>query len=553
MFSSSKLKAIDFYRKIPRDLTEASLSGAGLSIIAAFAMVFLFGMVGFPNLSCEFLSVDVHDVLGTVRQNLTRTVRKYPIDSNMNRVGQDVHVGHLPTIRNHGDHHGDEELAEGVGEGAVELGVDNFDTYAHEFPILLVNFYAGWCSWSQRLKPSWEKAAQIIHESAAALRSESRLRDSVNTLDSNSRAEVRRQYRSHAIHPAAFGQIWNKNIFFLVALGASCGIVPHVAYLVVERMTAIRNFNLRRVSKQGTPLTLVLEDDGYHPDDDGRIMLGKVDCAEARNQLLCRSHHIQGYPSIRVFRKGQDVRDAQGRHDHDSYYGERDTDSLVAFAETLVPVPTGAGTLALEDKSENNSTVKRSAPKSGGCRVEGFAMVKKVPGSIIIAARSTSHSFDAAKTNMSHYVQSFFFGRKLSYTLAKEVYRVYPLLDGVEETLTGHMYTSPHENITFDHYLQAVKTEVISLKSSKDFKLLEEYNFVAHSAELQTADVPVAKFQYELSPMQVLVSETPKSFSHFITNVCAIIGGVFTVAGIIDSMLHSAIRMVKKVELGKQY
>jgi hypothetical protein len=45
MFSSSKIKSIDFYRKIPRDLTEASLSGAGISIIAALWMVFLFGMV----------------------------------------------------------------------------------------------------------------------------------------------------------------------------------------------------------------------------------------------------------------------------------------------------------------------------------------------------------------------------------------------------------------------------------------------------------------------------------------------------------------------------
>jgi hypothetical protein len=35
-----------FFRKIPRDLTEASLSGAGLSIVAALAMMFLFGMVG---------------------------------------------------------------------------------------------------------------------------------------------------------------------------------------------------------------------------------------------------------------------------------------------------------------------------------------------------------------------------------------------------------------------------------------------------------------------------------------------------------------------------
>ncbi|ESR54969.1 hypothetical protein CICLE_v10023294mg, partial [Citrus x clementina] len=35
---------IRFSMKIPRDLTEASLSGAGLSIIAALSMLFLFGM-----------------------------------------------------------------------------------------------------------------------------------------------------------------------------------------------------------------------------------------------------------------------------------------------------------------------------------------------------------------------------------------------------------------------------------------------------------------------------------------------------------------------------
>lgn len=38
-------KCFPMSRKIPRDLTEASLSGAGLSIIAALAMMFLFGMV----------------------------------------------------------------------------------------------------------------------------------------------------------------------------------------------------------------------------------------------------------------------------------------------------------------------------------------------------------------------------------------------------------------------------------------------------------------------------------------------------------------------------
>lgn len=42
-------------RKIPRDLTEASLSGAGLSIIAALSMIFLFGMVSLDLLVLTIL------------------------------------------------------------------------------------------------------------------------------------------------------------------------------------------------------------------------------------------------------------------------------------------------------------------------------------------------------------------------------------------------------------------------------------------------------------------------------------------------------------------
>jgi hypothetical protein len=33
--------------------------------------------------------------------------------------------------------------------------------------------------------------------------------------------------------------------------------------------------------------------------------------------------------------------------------------------------------------------------------------------------------------------------------------------------------------------------------------------------------------------------------------VCAIVGGTFTVAGIVDSMIFSATELIKKAELGK--
>jgi len=47
--------------------------------------------------------------------------------------------------------------------------------------------------------------------------------------------------------------------------------------------------------------------------------------------------------------------------------------------------------------------------------------------------------------------------------------------------------------------------------------------------------------------------EERTSFLHFLTSVCAIVGGVFTVSGILDAFVyHGAQAVRKKVDLGKQ-
>ncbi|XP_056163976.1 protein disulfide-isomerase 5-3-like isoform X1 [Syzygium oleosum] len=477
MISSRNIKSMDFYRKIPRDLTEASISGAGLSIIAALAMMFLFGMelsnylsvststsvivdkstdgeflridfnISFPSLSCEFASVDVSDVLGTNRLNITKTVRKFSIDRNMKITGSEFHSGSVSHAIKHGDE-ADEEYA----EGSVPLTSHNFERVSHQYPILVVNFYAPWCSWSNRLKPSWERAAKIIRER-------------------------------------------------------------------------------------------------YDPEIDGRILSGKVDCTEEGD--LCRRNHIQGYPSIRIFRKGTDLREDHGHHEHESYYGDRDTESLVKMMEQLIaPIPVESEKHA---SSTDNSTdkIKRPAPSSGGCRIEGFVRVKKVPGSLIISARSGAHSFDTSEMNMSHVISHLSFGRKISPRVMSDAKRLIPYLGGSHDRLNGRAFINQHDigaNVTIEHYLQIVKTEVITRGTHK---LVEEYEYTAHSSLVQSVYIPVVKFHFELSPMQVLITENSKSFSHFITNVCAIIGGIFTVAGILDSILHNTVRLMKKVELGK--
>jgi hypothetical protein len=42
-----------------------------------------------------------------------------------------------------------------------------------------------------------------------------------------------------------------------------------------------------------------------------------------------------------------------------------------------------------------------------------------------------------------------------------------------------------------------------------------------------------------------------RSLGHFLTNVCAMVGGVYTVAGILDSIIHRAVQSAHHRMMGK--
>ncbi|KAF9610339.1 hypothetical protein IFM89_022009 [Coptis chinensis] len=64
--------------------------------------------------------------------------------------------------------------------------------------------------------------------------------------------------------------------------------------------------------------------------------------------------------------------------------------------------------------------------------------------------------------------------------------------------------------------------------------------------------LPGVFFFYDLSPIKVTFAEEHISFLHFLTNVCAIVGGVFTVSGIVDSFIYHGQKAIKKkMEIGK--
>lgn len=80
----------------------------------------------------------------------------------------------------------------------------------------------------------------------------------------------------------------------------------------------------------------------------------------------------------------------------------------------------------------------------------------------------------------------------------------------------------------------------------------DAYEYTVHSHTYNSDSIPTSKFSYHLSPIQIVVKEKPKELYKFITSLCAIVGGVFTVAGIFDSIVYQGVKFAKKVDLGKQ-
>ncbi|KAL9258531.1 Endoplasmic reticulum-Golgi intermediate compartment protein 3-like protein [Drosera capensis] len=126
-------------------------------------------------------------------------------------------------------------------------------------------------------------------------------------------------------------------------------------------------------------------------------------------------------------------------------------------------------------------------------------------------------------------------------------------IPGVVNPLDGVHWTHATPNGMYQYFIKVVPTVYTHVNGhsiqSNQFSVTEHFR-TAGVGHLQM--LPGVFFFYDLSPIKVNFTEQHVSFLHFLTNVCAIVGGVFTVSGIIDSFVYHGHRAIKKkIELGK--
>jgi len=212
-------------------------------------------------------------------------------------------------------------------------------------------------------------------------------------------------------------------------------------------------------------------------------------------------------PQMKCEYIGLDIQDSMGRHD-------------VGFVENTNKVPINQG---------------------NGCIFTSSFRIAKVPGNFHISTHGSREQ--PQKPDMTHTIKELRIGDRYLETNVEE--SAFNALEG-QSTLDKNSVAS------HDYVMKIVPT--VYDTHDGDTKYMYQYthaykDYIAYGHGQRI--MPAIWFRYELTPITVKYSEKRKPFYHFITMACAIIGGAFTVAGIIDSMIFSASEMYKKLTLGK--
>lgn len=455
----NSLKNVHFFRKVPTDITEATAHGGFISIAGAVLMVVLFLTelsaymtveksmqilmdtnteedlkitfnVTMAHIPCKFATVDIADNHGVIQYNVTSNMMKWHVDKDFVPIAL---ASEAPKPKYEDREHPDGEQI------STQLTTENYESVLKKRPVTIVNFYAPWCYWSQRLSPVWEHAAG-----------------------------------------------------------------------------------------------------GAEEEFPGEVTFGKVDCTHMDSYMLCRNNHIMAFPTVRLFKDANLV-------SHQEYDGDRTVEALVNYVKHQ---RWATDALFEEEKAKKAAELAKklaSTPppppggKIQGCRIEGHVLVGRAPGNMHITIARPGFSFRNQMINVSHQVHHLSFGESIG------EYDVNWLPDEIRQfvsPLTNRMYIT-HENVTQEHYLKVVHTRIERLSYRKP--LSQTYQYTITNAQFHDEyELPSAKFTYDLSPMQVIIKETARSFGHFLTSVCAIIGGVFTVTGLVDSIVYHGSKAVTK-------
>lgn len=208
-----------------------------------------------------------------------------------------------------------------------------------------------------------------------------------------------------------------------------------------------------------------------------------------------------------------------------------------------------------------------------GCNLAAQLTVARVTGNLYfipgrtfkaLGRQGIDRTSDTMKQlNISHAIHALDFGVRFPGQASP--------LDGVEKIhgAPGQPGAAKPVNGRFSYFIKVVPTRyqttsllggLSATVDSNQYSVTQHFTPSQRSSE-GTAEaanqgmLPGVMFTYDLSPIRLLVSRAHPypSVVHFVLQLCAICGGVLTVASLTDAAAFHGLRKIKKLREGKQF
>ena len=200
----------------------------------------------------------------------------------------------------------------------------------------------------------------------------------------------------------------------------------------------------------------------------------------------------------------------------------------------------------------NYNKVKLEMNNDEGCNIKGYFFVDAVPGSFQITSGYHGNIVQRLanerilKFNIQHKINQISFGEfnrnEIRSNFGREISKL-------STSLTNIKKKNDQNSKIYQYYLKIVPTKFLTYSG----KEINNYQYTYSSfAEYTLIEMPSIYFRYDISPITVEYKQYKETFLNFFINICAILGGVFTVTGIIDAIIHkSVVLLLRKAELNK--
>jgi len=204
--------------------------------------------------------------------------------------------------------------------------------------------------------------------------------------------------------------------------------------------------------------------------------------------------------------------------------------------------------------------------KEEGCYVNGFIPITKVKGDFHISFHNYADLYSFISVERRDLFDKFFMNHKLLYLNFGEINSNDPILKKFyfEEIRNNNEdsnnlisfnnprnlpnYINEKKKQNYDYFVKLIPHIFIDKIGEKKEKIGYEYSMTSRARVFNPSsnEMPIVIINYDFSPITMKFILESKSFLHFLTQICAIIGGVFVMFKILNNSLLGIFDFEKK-------